>query len=300
MAEPSSLQRYLGVQVLMDKENRAVYRDATDEADRLIKELANSASIGDKVRRAELMSLKKELLAQQAAMYQKVSANMEAAMKLAAAQAAEGENLLRRVLFDELAGPLPEFERAMHAKAQTHVQNYISKTSNGIPLSSEVYKTQALSNGWVTREINRSLLLGEGHQKLAKRVHNLISPDVPGGVPYAANRLARTELNNAFHTTQINQRQGEPWTAGMKWSLSGSHPEGDVCDDYAFSQHFVGGEAGVFKAGDVPGKPHPNCLCYLTTVQISEEEMVKRFLAGDYNTYIDEQVYTHAPNVSPC
>lgn len=297
---PTSLQRYLSVQVLMDKDNAKVLRDAAKEADRLIKSLAGSTSVGDKVRRAELMSIRRVLLQQQAAMWGSITQNVQDSMHVAGAQAAEGENLLRRLLFDNLAGPIPEFERAMHVKAQTHVDAYIARTENGLPLSKNVYNAQARSNGWIDREINRSILLGEGHDKLAKRVSSLIRPDVPGGVSYAANRLARTELNNAFHRTQINQREGEPWTAGMKWSLSGSHPEGDVCDDYAFSAHYAHGEAGVFKVGDVPGKPHPNCLCYLTTVQVSDEEMVKRFMAGQYDTYIDEQAYRYAPNVSPC
>lgn len=279
----------------MDKDNAKVLGDAAKEAGNLIQSLPP----GD-VRRAELQSIRRVLLQQQAEMWGGVTKNMEGAMKLAAAQAAEGENLLRRVLFGALAGPIPEFERAMHAKAQSHVQNYISRTANGIPLSAQVYKAQALSNDWIGREINRSLLLGEGRDKLAKRVTNLIRPDVPGGVSYAAKRVARTELNNAFHTTQIDQRSKEPWTQGMRWILSGSHVKPDECNVYAQSVHYVGGGQGVFRVGQVPGKPHPNCLCYLETVQISEKEMVDQFLAGEYNEYIDENVYHHAPNVAPC
>lgn len=275
-------------------------RDAAQEADRVIKRLESSKKIGDKVRRAEVQVMMRELRTIQGSAFGSISKSLEGAMQLAAAQAAEGENLLRRVLFGNLAGPIPEFERAMHMKAQTAVQNYISRTENGIPLSENVYKTKALADGLVDREINRGILLGEGAGRIATRVKRYISPDVAGGVPYAANRLARTELNNAFHRTQINQREAEPWTQGMKWNLSSSHPEGDECDDYAFSAHYEHGEAGVFRVGDVPGKPHPNCLCYLTTVQVSEKEMVQRFLAGEYNTYIDEQVYKFAPNVAPC
>lgn len=212
-------------------------------------------------------------------------------MQRAGQSAADGENLLRATVFkgfDDLAV-------AMKAKAQVHIQNYISHTENGMSLSEKVYRTQALTNGLVDKEIGRSLLLGEGHTKLAKRVKGLINPATPGGVSYAASRLARTELNSAFHYTQIDQRAGEPWTAGMKWELSGSHPVPDECNAYASSVHYSGGDPGVFKADDVPGKPHPNCLCYLTTVQVGEEEMMQKFLNGDYDSYIDGQIQKYAP-----
>lgn len=299
MAEPNPLQRYLATQVILDKELSRILRDAADEGERLMAKTLGKG-IGDKVERAQLAIAVRELRKQQAELWGSVTKATEAAMARAAMQAAEAENLLNRVLFNALGGPIPELERAMHLRSQEAVKNYIARTENGIPLSAQVYDSKALSNGWVEREINRGVLLGRSAAQIADSVRKFISPDVPGGVSYAAQRLGRTELNNAFHRAQINQRENSPWTTGMKWNLSGSHPKPDACNDYADSEHFKGGGAGVFRVGDVPGKPHPNCLCYLTSVQIDEEEFIQRFAKGQYNTYIDQQINRYAPNVSPC
>lgn len=215
-------------------------------------------------------------------------------------QAAEGENLINRLFFNKIGGPIPELERAMMVRAQVAVKNYMARMDNGISLSEQVYKTQALSNGIVDREINRGLLLGEGWKQIADRVTPLIRPDVAGGVSYAANRLARTEINNAFHRAQIDQRLDSPFTVGFRWHLSGSHPRPDACNEYADKTHMKDGDPGVFAPNEVPGKPHPNCLCYLTTVQPSDEEMFADFFSGKHNEYIDRQIYQYAPHVSPC
>jgi hypothetical protein len=142
----------------------------------------------------------------------------------------------------------------------------------------------------VDKEIQRALALQLSHEQLAKRVKALVNPRVPGGISYAAERLARTEINNAFHTSQIARREGEPWTEGMKWHLSGSHPRPDACNDYASRSNFSGGGPGVFKPGTVPGKPHPNCLCYVTTVTISEDEFIDGFLGGRFDRYVDTTI----------
>jgi hypothetical protein len=78
-------------------------------------------------------------------------------------------------------------------------------------------------------------------------------------------RLARTELNNAFHLSQIYSFYDRPYILGVKWNLSESHPRPDECNEYAQGDH-VGMGSGVFRVQDTPAKPHPNCFCYLTPV----------------------------------
>lgn len=299
-AQPTPLQRYVIVQRKLDREMAAVLRDAAQDAEKRMAALMGKQGIGARVQRAQYALIVQELRRQQGELWGAVSGSLRQNMKRAAAQAAEAGNLMDRVLFNALGGPIPELERAFHVQAQSTVDNYIARTVNGIPLSEQVYKTQALSNGLVDKEINRAILLGESAKQLADRVKKFISPSTPGGVSYAAKRLGRTELNNAFHTAQIDRHKDAPWTEGFKWHLSGSHPRPDECNDYAESQHYKGGDVGVFRKDQIPGKPHPNCLCYTSAVNIGEEEMIQRFLSGEYNTYIDEKVYSLAPNVSPC
>jgi hypothetical protein len=283
----------------MDRETAAVLRDAAAEGERIIQSLGKK-SISDIVQRSQYAAAVKGLREMQGEMWGGITKNLAAGMDRAAAQVAEAENLVSRTLWNAIGGPMPEYERAMHMRAREALKNYQARMDNGISLSDQVYKTQALYTGKVAQEVNRGILLSESAKQIADRVKGFISPAVPGGVSYAATRLGRTELNNAFHRAQIDQRKDNPWTEGFQWHLSGSHPKPDACNEYADKSHFKGGDAGVFKASDVPGKPHPNCLCYLTTIQVGEADFIDAFLRGDYSTHIDEQVYKYAPNVGPC
>ena len=43
---------------------------------------------------------------------------------------------------------------------------------------------------------------------------------------------------------------------------------------------------GIFKKANVPGKPHPQCLCYLTTVNVDESVFIRNMKRGYYNSYM--------------
>lgn len=156
---------------------------------------------------------------------------------------------------------------------------------NAIDLSPRVYKNRALAAGQVDQAINTGILLGKSSKEIAADVRGLISARAPGGVSYSALRLGRTELNNAFHTTQTRAYAEQPWVAGVKWNLSGSHPRPDACDEYARQDHDDLG-AGVFRRQNVPGKPHPQCLCYITAITISREDFIDNLFAGRYDTFL--------------
>jgi hypothetical protein len=127
-------------------------------------------------------------------------------------------------------------------------------------------------------------------RELARLVRNYIHPDTPGGVSYAAQRLARTEINNAFHTTSLRHYNEQPWVEGVKWSLSSSHPHADACDEYATEVHFRGGEPGVYKPEDTPSKPHPQCFCYVSPVTMSDEAFIRAFNAGEFDAAADQLI----------
>jgi hypothetical protein len=289
MATPTPLERYIRVQRSVDREMAAMLRDAADEAERMMLRLAKQKGIGAQVRRAQLGGILRELRKQQAALWGNVTKATELGMRRAAEAAAEAEIVLNRVLLEGAGVPYGDFEEAMRIQATESVMNVASKDKNHIPLSQQVYKSRALANDLVNKAINRGILLGFSAKELAASVKHLIDPNVKGGVSYAAMRLARSEINNAFHRTQIDLRQDDPWAEGMKWHLSKSHPHKDKCNDYAESVHFKGGEKGVFEAGNVPGKPHPNCLCYLTTELIGEEEFIDNMASGKYDKFMNDK-----------
>ena len=148
-----------------------------------------------------------------------------------------------------------------------------------IPLSKQVYKTRALSDGWVERRVNSGLARGLTVSELKKEVQQFIRPEAKGGASYAAKRLARTEINNAYHAVVIVHNEDKPWNNGMIWRLSGSHPREDICNLYA--------KKSPFPMKAVPPKPHPQCLCTTFPQVETQDDFFAAFNAGDYDEYID-------------
>jgi len=293
MAAPTPLNRYTKVQQATNRELAAMLKDAADEAERMILRLGKKKGSAAVVRRAQLGGLLKELRKQQAALWGSVSKATEMGMYRAGEAAAEAEIATNRYLFNKAGVVMADFDEAMRIQAQTNIAHVVARGANDIPLSRQVYRSSVWSKKLVDKAINRALLLGFGWEELAASVKGLINPATPGGTAYAAKRLARTELNNAFHRTQIDLRKGDPWSEGFQWHLSGSHPRPDKCNDYASGVHVRGGEPGVFGTGNVPGKPHPQCLCFLTTVTIGVDDFIDKMARGDFDSFIEEKIDTY-------
>lgn len=293
MAQQTALSRYVRVQRGVDRELARDLKDAADEAERMILALGKRKDVGSVIRRSQLAGTLKQLRKLQAELWGSVSKATEMGMMRAAEAAAEGEIAVNRVLFNAAGVVMVDFDEAMRLQAQEGIANLLARGANDIRLSSQVYKSAALSKKLVDKAINRALLLGFSAKELAATVKGLINPNTPGGVSYAAKRLARTEINNAFHTSQVNLRQDDPWTNGFKWHLSGSHPRPDECNDYASRTHYRGGEPGVFKVGNVPGKPHPQCLCWLETVVMDKEDFIDAMASGRFDSFIESKIDTY-------
>lgn len=281
---------------LTEKQLRRTLKDGAEEAERLIPKLLEQNTTGGKLKAAQLAVVQRELRAVLSAVWGDVGPAITDGVKAAALTAAQGEDILYKFLN---GGGKKIMKAAFTEQARAGIPAILAKAANDIPLASSVWKTQALATGMVHKRVNNGLLLGHSAQRIAKGVRDLIHPDVAGGVSYAAFRLARTELNNAYKTSQEMRYRDEPWAKGMQWHLSGSHPKPDECNEYAEADdHDLG--AGIYPFGQRPHS-HPNCLCYLTPVQVSEDEFIEAFLDGEYNTYIDEKAYTHAPaGLLPC
>lgn len=292
----------IGVTQGMDAVISNLLIDAATDAALRILALAGKDGVGAAVRRAQYTQVRSELLKTAEGLYQGAGATLVQSAAAAGQAAAAAATQMDQILFAEFGQDLPPGLAAAHvAQAQNTIDQYIARTANNIPLSQQVYKTKALSSGLIDQQINRSILLGESWKEMADRVKDSILPNVRGGVAYAAKRLGRTEINNAFHTAQINAHMDEPWVNGYKWNLSGSHPKADTCDEYANEEHYRGGEPGVYQKGETPNKPHPQCLCYITATTVDEDEFVNGFLNGHYDKYLDEKVYGHAPpSARPC
>jgi len=112
-----------------------------------------------------------------------------------------------------------------------------------------------------------------------------IKPSVSGrgSVKYNALRLARTETNIAYRLAHALGAKNSTIVKGIKWNLSRSHPEKDICDQWATQDLYELG-SGVYPPDKLP-PGHPNCLCYLTDILLQGEELA-RALEEKYQTSI--------------
>ena len=194
-------------------------------------------------------------------------------------------------LTEKLWGSSPAMQdrrRELIRNARSGIEAFVSRQENLVGLSSRLYRGGIYSNSLVQKEINKALLRGLSAEEFAKNVEGLFRNNVPGGVSYAAMRLARTEINNAFHFTQIRYTREMPWVTGYRWNRSGrANSRPHACSDYANNDSFNMGK-GVFPKSDVPGKPHPQCLCFLTTETMGTGQFEKRMRSGAFDKYFSE------------
>jgi hypothetical protein len=268
---PNPLNSYLRAERSAIDEIIEALRDAAADAQRRINKLETKSGIGSVVRRAQLALIRRELRASQDALWKTVNSSVRRASPAIASAAAEAEQVLQALLFQAVGKrPSDALMASQRAYAQRTVQTFLSRGKNGIGLSQQVYRTSQLANGYVDRAVNRVILQGGSWQEIASAVRPMISPDTPGGVSYAAKRLGRTELNNAFHTTQQDLAEKSPFVLGLHWHLSRTHPSKDECDVIA-EGHSKGKGKGIYVPSECPAKPHPQCLCYTTNEMMSED-----------------------------
>lgn len=269
------LINYLGVQRRVDAElNRMLARAARDAQRRVAALELGPQGIGARVRQAQLHGVLRSIREQQDKLWREgvgplITSKLQDA-QFAAIAAAE---TIDDVLFASLPEDQAEVLRAS-VRETAHAGLRAEAHRQSLELSPRVWKNASLASRAIERTIQSGIIQGLSARELASTVAGFIRPDTPGGVSYAAKRLARTEINNAFHNQQIASGN-KPWVLGTKWNLSNSHPKPDDCDKFAKEDAHELGQ-GVFPKDDVPRKPHPHCLCFLTYELQDEDD----FIAG--------------------
>jgi len=273
---------HINDQASFNRELSKILANAAKQGEQIILNTLGDG-IGAQVRRAQYQIAVAQLNQLSATMWGQITPSMERAIARTTQTAVDGLMLIDQVLARSLTNVA--VRDAFLAAGRNGADNVRSRLLNNINLSPQVYRTEALSNQWVAREVNRGIALNQSSKEIARSVRRFIRPDVPGGVSYAAQRLGRTELNNAFHTTTVRAAADQPWVTGFLWHTSGSHPKPDECDQFASEDHDKLGK-GVFAANNVPGKPHPQCLCYITTISVDEEEFIDSMVKGKYDKFM--------------
>jgi len=281
-----SLKDYVKIQKRFDRELARALQLAANDAAKLIKQLGYSDTFSAQIRRAQYAFHGAELQRIERDLWRSIGSDVRRGMKFSSALSVETNDVIMKFLIKSVGkGRAAIIADSLLAAARNSFELVRARLLNEIPLSKLVYKNEALATKKVQTAINNGLALGKTAKEIAEDVFKFISPKAPGGASYAAMRLGRTELNNAFHTTSIRGYANQPWVRGVQWNLSASHPVDDECNDYAGSDH-EGLGAGIYAPENVPGKPHPMCLCYVTAVTASPREFQNELLAGKYNGFL--------------
>lgn len=281
------LTRYMQVQSQTDTRIRTILVDAAEGANDQVSALANNSTFSAGVRTAQLkltMRVVKEVLDD---VFMGITPVIRSGQKSEAKAAIEGLTETDRQYLEaafQNAGAVRDFIDSQILQAQIQVVQAVNRvTKSDIPLSKRVYRTKALAQRWVQRDVTMGIARGASAQEIAKIVRKHIRPNTPGGVSYAALRLGRTELNNAFHATSIEFSQDRPWIQGMEWHLSAVHQHDparvEICETYA---------GQIFPVNGTPAKPHPQCRCFVTPMLEPIDIFVRNLTAGQYRDWIDK------------
>jgi hypothetical protein len=293
VASPSPARNYAQLQLQFDSRlNRILERVARDIQARVAR---LPVGVGGDVRRAQLSLVLNEIRNVQQVMWnQEIRDTIIAGKGRAALAAEDAIQTLSNAVYASLPERVADVVRGgLKATALSGIERDVARVPRA--LSARVYKDFALTSGQVEATIRSGIVQGLSARELAQSVYQYISPTVPGGASYAAMRLARTEINNSFHEQQ--KRGGQrPGVRAVKWNLSGSHKKPDLCNVYA-SQNTDSLGRGLYKSGNVPDKPHPQCLCYLTYDTISSEDFRKALEKGNFDDELDRRINANLKRV---
>lgn len=265
-----------------------ILKEASVEAERLIAaNVSKLGTISGRVRQAQLRAAVAGLGPISTEMWNELGRVVQIGM-FEVGQLAADQALDRDLLLGMPGNGILQYADAVHFEARHSVESLVSRRTNGFKLADRIYANGELSTKQAGRIVERALVLQQSAKQIARQVRHLYDPAVPGGVSYAAMRLGRTEIANAHHETSIRLSKDRPWVQGFKWNLSGSHPRPDVCNEYAEDDHDDLGP-GVFSKGNVPSKPHPQCLCYVSHVQESTEEFLDKLANGKYDPWLENK-----------
>lgn len=281
--EPRDWQRANAQELqVTDREVLAMLRGAKKRVEDILKELPTGKQ---EIRRAQLEQTRATLLAEQADVFDRLGRIVEGRRARAAARSARLSAAADAALLSAVGqGEQGQYlYRSVQQIGQRAIDTALARMKlSALPLSQRIYNTSVWMGGRLGKLINETLASGINAQEFARRARDWFNPNTPGGVRYAAMRLARTEINNAFHAISAQKYADTPWTTQVDWNLSKSHPKPDICNQVAAES--------PYDKDETPARPHPQCMCYITARQVDEDEFIDRFLDGEYDDYLDGEL----------
>lgn len=160
---------------------------------------------------------------------------------------------------------------------------FIDRTEKGMNLSDRVWNFTDSVKESMEGLIKTGVLEGKSAIALSKELKGYVNGKpiryegtlIPAkNLNFQAIRLAATEMNMAFRTSDYLQNSRLPFVTGVTIELSASHPREDICD---------------FLVGDYPKGYlfqgfHPLCICFATYNNIPKEQFVEYIKTGKMDT----------------
>lgn len=159
---------------------------------------------------------------------------------------------------------------------------FIDRRTAGLNLSDRVWKTVDGIQSSMEDLIAQGILEGKSAVVLSKELKKYISGKpieykgelVKGSnLEYQSLRLAATEINIAFRTSDYLQNSRLPFVTGVNVILSNSHPREDICD--SMQGHYP-------KGFEFTGW-HVNCICIAEYETLGIDDFAKYIDTGEIN-----------------
>ena len=97
-----------------------------------------------------------------------------------------------------------------------------------------------------------------------------------------ADRIARTEIARGYIEGTYEQVLADDDVVGIRYHLSSSHPEADICDFHTGANLYNLGPGG-YPLNNLPPYPfHPNCLCVTTNIYTGDAKALDSKKAQDF------------------
>lgn len=250
------------------EEIREVYLRAAEG----IRNDINSLAPGT-LRHAHLTALQKNLDDRAAQMSKEILAATHNGIWMASEAGSKGvADITAHMVKD--AFPEPAIKRLFAGLNERATLAMLARTRrDGLKISDRVWRTTEIARNSIQRILEDAVARGQDARRTAREIQQYLQPGIwkahkletrkrlgiGTDVSYQAMRLARTEMNNAFHEGMITANQHNPGYRGIYWRLSTQHVVPDICTNMAADVSY--GEPGFYPKGKEPVRPHPQCLC---------------------------------------
>jgi hypothetical protein len=172
--------------------------------------------------------------------------------------------------------PLDILQGLLNGKVFGYDPFHLFVDENGYRLSDRGWRTANEARRAIDALLDQHIALGTSAVRMAELLEVYLYPGarrITTRTPYGevgsywARRLSRTEITAAAGRATVNMGIANPYVGLVDWALSLTHPDVDICDDYA--------AAGPYLPTDVPGFPaHPHEKCTLIALAVENPAAV--------------------------